>query len=647
MLRFTHLLMEAGSKYSPNLKPYLETHDIIDSIDGFSHITLNYNMLPPVRIKTKPTIFIMKRKPNIKYDFDKTKSGVSTKDLPKEAGTMKNIGLNISHEITKTIEPIFNDIMESLEEFAKPEEIEKQNFSDISLEELKKSNNYTIEKEKLKGLIDYNVTFVENITQKEDLNKLLIKDSKTSFRDNLDDISDINKANSENIKSKNKEERINEKFKIDLNIRQQSSSVKETLKKLIQEKMLEVKQRKENNNEQKTTELPMKSLKKRGVATQLPKRIKVLKQELKDPTFADKSAGSEQEFEGIKEHTNDENKTIKQIAHKIDKTAASKLNVGLEQIVQNKDITIKQENGTDATKKTTNSLTLDESNVQEKLSISERKTEDKEDKEKNIKISQSINARESIRNIISQFREFEKEFIYDDTNSIVPTTNDINNVNVDGDSYRTQKDIDSFVESKTQLIPKDAKESLKEIIDQFKYIKHELTLEEDDQFDEIAAKYMEQPIDETLMQFNEALKTLMQRRKQTLPQKHASNLNYDNNYTSEKQRKLEMEKNTQEAIEQKKKIETTKNIHKNDYLKIGKVKLKERDNDLNKPKQDPIITFTVNKYTNTLTKTEDTNSQRHREDTSNNVHKVSTEKKKVQKNIESNQSGYLECFAKL
>ncbi|XP_020282599.1 uncharacterized protein LOC109854174 isoform X2 [Pseudomyrmex gracilis] len=629
MLQFTHLLVEAGSKYSPNLKPYLETHDIIDSIDGFSHITLNYNMLPPVRIKTKPTIFIMKRKPNIKYDFDKTRSGVSTKDLPKKAGNMKNIGLNISHEITKTIEPLFNDIMESLEEFAKPGETDKQNFSNIGLEEFKKSNNYTVEKaEKLNGLIDYNVTFMENITQKEDLNNLLteLKDSKTSFQDNLDDISDINKAKSENIKSKNEEEKIiNEKSKVDLNIRQQSSSVKETLKKLIQEKILEVKQRKENNNEQKTTELPMKSLKKKGIAIQLPKRMKVLKQELKDQTIADKSATSEQKFESVKEQAYDENKTTKQIARKVDKTAASKLNISLEQIVQNEDITIKKENETDAKK--ADSQTFDESNAQKELSISERKTEDK-DKEKNIKVSQSINARESIRNIINQFREFEKEFIYDDTNSIVPTTNDMNNANVDGDSYRTQKDIDSFPESKTQLMTKDARESLKEIIDQFKYIKHELTLEEDDRFDEIAAKYMEQPIDETLMQFNEALKTLMQRRKQTVPQKHASNLNYDNNYTSEKQRKLEMEKNTQEAIEQRKKIKTVKNSHKNDHPKIVKVKLKERDSDVNRPKQDPMITI-ANKYTNTLTKTEDTNNQRHREDTSNNVHKVDSERKKI------------------
>uniref|UniRef100_A0A0C9QWF4 Mannosyltransferase n=1 Tax=Fopius arisanus TaxID=64838 RepID=A0A0C9QWF4_9HYME len=70
---FTHLLMEAKSKYSPNIKPYLRTHDILDAVEGFSHIALNYNVIPPVKIKTKPTIFIMKRKPDVAGGRNKIK----------------------------------------------------------------------------------------------------------------------------------------------------------------------------------------------------------------------------------------------------------------------------------------------------------------------------------------------------------------------------------------------------------------------------------------------------------------------------------------------------------------------------------------------------------------------------------------------
>ncbi|KAM0733077.1 hypothetical protein ACS0PU_012626 [Formica fusca] len=85
---------------------------------------------------------------------------------------------------------------------------------------------------------------------------------------------------------------------------------------------------------------------------------------------------------------------------------------------------------------------------------------------------------------------------------------------------------DHSVKSENQVVIKDARESFKEILDQFKHIKDELTLEEDDQFDEIAAKYMEQPIAQTLLQFSEALKGLMQHRKKTLPE-HTTDL-YDN-----------------------------------------------------------------------------------------------------------------------
>ncbi|XP_049828553.1 probable Dol-P-Man:Man(7)GlcNAc(2)-PP-Dol alpha-1,6-mannosyltransferase [Schistocerca gregaria] len=62
MMHFTHLLIEAKSKYSPNLKPYIKTHEILDSVEGFSQIMFNYNIFPPIKIKTKPMIFILKKK---------------------------------------------------------------------------------------------------------------------------------------------------------------------------------------------------------------------------------------------------------------------------------------------------------------------------------------------------------------------------------------------------------------------------------------------------------------------------------------------------------------------------------------------------------------------------------------------------------
>lgn len=65
MMEFTHLLVEAKSKYSSNLKPYSTSHDVLDVIDGFSHISFNYNLLPPIKIKTKPAIYILQRKEDV------------------------------------------------------------------------------------------------------------------------------------------------------------------------------------------------------------------------------------------------------------------------------------------------------------------------------------------------------------------------------------------------------------------------------------------------------------------------------------------------------------------------------------------------------------------------------------------------------
>lgn len=59
--KYTHLILEAKNKYSPNLKQFLDTHVILDFIDGFSHISINYQTMPPFRIKTRPSLFILER----------------------------------------------------------------------------------------------------------------------------------------------------------------------------------------------------------------------------------------------------------------------------------------------------------------------------------------------------------------------------------------------------------------------------------------------------------------------------------------------------------------------------------------------------------------------------------------------------------
>lgn len=65
--QFTHLIVEAKSKFSPNLKPYRDTHEIMDFIEAFHQISFDYFTIPPVKIKTKPVLYLLKRKENYKH----------------------------------------------------------------------------------------------------------------------------------------------------------------------------------------------------------------------------------------------------------------------------------------------------------------------------------------------------------------------------------------------------------------------------------------------------------------------------------------------------------------------------------------------------------------------------------------------------
>lgn len=82
MFAFTHLLMEARSKYSPNLKPYSRTHDLINVAEAFSHISFNYNSFFPIRIKTKPAIFTLRRKKGFAKLFE---AAFAEKEIEEEA----------------------------------------------------------------------------------------------------------------------------------------------------------------------------------------------------------------------------------------------------------------------------------------------------------------------------------------------------------------------------------------------------------------------------------------------------------------------------------------------------------------------------------------------------------------------------------
>nr|CAG4642455.1 EOG090X04MD [Evadne anonyx] len=90
---FTHLIVEAKSVQSVNLRPYVRTHEILAKIEGFSHIRSSYIHFPPIRIKYKPAFFILKNKSpprQPQFDFNSPTPEEGLQDLQESSGEEEN-----------------------------------------------------------------------------------------------------------------------------------------------------------------------------------------------------------------------------------------------------------------------------------------------------------------------------------------------------------------------------------------------------------------------------------------------------------------------------------------------------------------------------------------------------------------------------
>ncbi|XP_050354124.1 dol-P-Man:Man(7)GlcNAc(2)-PP-Dol alpha-1,6-mannosyltransferase [Nymphalis io] len=109
---FTHLIFEAKSKYSSNLKAFSQTHVILDSVESFSQITVTYKLFPPIKIKTKPAIFILERK-NFRddaYRLDKQKA--YTEDIKLDQVSVEEKETDNTNYSEEVLEESYNQILE-------------------------------------------------------------------------------------------------------------------------------------------------------------------------------------------------------------------------------------------------------------------------------------------------------------------------------------------------------------------------------------------------------------------------------------------------------------------------------------------------------------------------------------------------------
>lgn len=343
------------------------------------------------------------------------------------------------------MEPILDEIMESLEEFEKPLNISNEIILDVKEEEeivtpsdtqdSSSEYNETLNVEQVStNLSETNLSHLETSVEEEKLPNMSevengnMTENHTELQHSVDNNFTVaeSKLNTNNEESE-KVGTLKGKLEVS-NVLQEGSSIKETVKKMIQVKLEAVKLKRETTDEKKVLEDPEKN-------NARPKRIVPIKVEL-----------------------------------------PQKIKAIPKQELKEKPMTIQE-------------------------TAKDRK---------------AVNVKESIRNIINQFKEFEKDFVHEDLELIKKEPrNEHSEQSVEMNtktSTNSVNEVDATANGESSRTIKDARESLRDIINQFKQIKSELTSEEEDPFEQIEATYMQKPISETLMQFSEALKNLIQRR---------------------------------------------------------------------------------------------------------------------------------------
>lgn len=65
LLHFTHLLVEQKGKYFYENEDLQRTHEVLDTINCFSNIGVEYRSVFPIKIKTRPCIIILRRKAGV------------------------------------------------------------------------------------------------------------------------------------------------------------------------------------------------------------------------------------------------------------------------------------------------------------------------------------------------------------------------------------------------------------------------------------------------------------------------------------------------------------------------------------------------------------------------------------------------------
>lgn len=124
LLQFTHLLAEFKGKYLYEMEHLKQTHDTLDTVNCFNSIGVEYRSIFPVKIKTRPCIMILKRKPGIEIpEIDAMAGQIVDLDEQIRQGAEN---LKLDGYLVKTTEPENDTVLELNDAAAIDEEDDDQ-----------------------------------------------------------------------------------------------------------------------------------------------------------------------------------------------------------------------------------------------------------------------------------------------------------------------------------------------------------------------------------------------------------------------------------------------------------------------------------------------------------------------------------------
>lgn len=327
MYKFTHLIAEAKSKFSTNLKPYAYTHDVIDTIESFHQISFNYLTLPPVKIKTRPVLFILRRRENYKefMNMGAYGNGGFEEDISEISNENSEEKLKIEDDYTKEEQTLKvgnesdeqNDFLEveyrsrenvpSKEERPKVEEVKEEFVKEVkkkrqSEELTEKPAKLSVEEKKvIKRKISEEKVQLESLPIRKvskKIDKEMITDNKTK---QVKPEYEIRNKDIVEKKSKN-------------NMEDEKQNVKRNIKKLIQ------KYKRKNINEEVNSEVDKSNMRNPHTKDTIKK---IIKEEKSKQAEEELYKIEEQIFEIIETNPNIINKNI--IKEKIHNTISKEL----------------------------------------------------------------------------------------------------------------------------------------------------------------------------------------------------------------------------------------------------------------------------------------------------------------------------------